>query len=123
MNLAVLDASVVAQWFFPEAGGDAARALLPESDREFMAPDLLVAEWGNMLWKKVKKGELRPGEGRALLADIAHRLSVSLDITFYDALYAALALQTRSRLLTADRRLFLVLERNRRFRSHVGYLG
>src|SRR5712692_1971288 len=51
----VVDASVVAKWFLPEAHKDKAEKLLRDfldEKVELTAPDLLVAEVGNILWKR-----------------------------------------------------------------------
>ena len=49
MKSLVVDASVVAKWVLPEVHSDAARDLL--SVAEVLAPDLLWAELGNVLWR------------------------------------------------------------------------
>jgi len=46
----VVDAGVVVKWYIPESGSDRAAALL-ETDRRLIAPDLLLAEVANVLWK------------------------------------------------------------------------
>ena len=51
----VVDASVVAKWFLPEPHKDNAERLLRDflsETVELMAPDLLVVEVGNLLWKR-----------------------------------------------------------------------
>jgi predicted nucleic acid-binding protein len=53
--LRVVDASVVAKWFLPEAHKDKAEKILRDflDDKvELAAPDLLIAEFGNVLWKR-----------------------------------------------------------------------
>jgi len=45
-----VDAGVVVKWYIPESGSDRAAALL-ETDRRLIAPDLLLAEVANVLWK------------------------------------------------------------------------
>ena len=45
----VVDASVAAKWLVPEADSPLAEALL---DDDLLAPDLLFAEVGNILWNK-----------------------------------------------------------------------
>lgn len=84
------------------------------------APYLVDAEIGNVVRRQVGRGERSEPDGRALLRLSAnlvdHRyehhgaLAVAAwrlrhNMTFYDALYAALAAAIRSPLLTADRRL------------------
>ena len=68
MNRFVVDASVAIKWWVPEVhSADALRYLDPDIGRE--APDLLLAEAGNILWKKVNRGELtrrRPSRSRRI---------------------------------------------------------
>ena len=57
MNRLVVDASVVIKWFLPEVLAEAALRLAA-SDRAFLAPELLCAEFANVLWKKQLRGEV-----------------------------------------------------------------
>ena len=93
-----------------------------------MAPELLIAECANILWKKVIRNELSVGEARLAGRLIAlsgiefvamkSLLMASLDLAVtlghpaYDCLCLALAKQRDVRLVTADKR-FLALLRNR----------
>lgn len=120
----VIDASVSAKWYFPEPGNDAADRLLAEritGERELLAPDLIVPEFVNVLWKRVRRQECtrdaaaailalwevdRPSlVASSLLADQAFQLAATLDLSGYDSLYLALALALEAPLVTADRRL------------------
>lgn len=119
MTRLVIDASVVVKWVVSEPG--TAEALQLRSMGPLAAPDLLVAECANILWKKVARGEMTPEE--ALLAsrllqraDIelhpmrpllepATRLAIELDHPAYDCVYLALALANGWRFVTADQRL------------------
>ena len=58
MSRLVVDASVAVKWFLPEAQSDAARALLG-SGHDLIAPELVYAELGIALVKRVRKGEIR----------------------------------------------------------------
>ena len=58
MNGLVVDASVAIKWFIDEPDSGEAVAVLQHS---ISAPDLLAPECANILWKKVGRGELRPG--------------------------------------------------------------
>ncbi len=84
------------------------------------APHLIDAEVGNVLRRRVLRQELGAGDGEALLiaasalVDIRHEMTGALaraawalraNLTFYDALYVALAAALRCPLVTADRRL------------------
>ena len=110
----VVDASVAVKWSVPERGTDAATALLA---RALLAPDLFLAEFGNALTKKVRRGEIAADqawqaleEGRrqvgffsstALLSP-AFELSVALRHNIYDCHYLALADALERPFVTAD---------------------
>jgi len=54
----IVDASVVAKWFLPEPHKDKAETLLRDfldEKIELTAPELLVVEVGNLLWKRSVK--------------------------------------------------------------------
>ena len=114
----VVDASVAAKWLAPEPDSPLAEALL---DDELIAPDLLFAEVGNILWKKQLRGEmdaaathigvrwllqvpLQVHDSAGLLAD-ALALALQLHHPAYDCFYLALARRVDAPLVTADRRL------------------
>jgi len=117
---AVIDASVAVKWFIPEIHSQAAVKLLT-GKRSLYAPDLIYAEVGNTLWKKWKHGELKPEEVLAVLEDFKRFPLISTPcesltetswaivektaITFYDALYVALAFLENCPVITADNKL------------------
>ena len=70
---AVIDASVAIKWVVPEAGTEEAVELLGRGG--LVAPDLLFAECANILWKKVRNGELQKSEAliAARLIEVASR--------------------------------------------------
>lgn len=124
MTLYVVDASVVAKWYFPEEhAGVAAQLLSPVN--ELIAPDLLHAEYANTLWKKLRAGVIVMDEANEMVADFVRQpvslrpagplIPLALDIglragrTAYDSLYAALAVAEKCRLVTADRPLYNAL--------------
>jgi predicted nucleic acid-binding protein len=114
----VVDASVAIKWVIEEPG---TREALSLRRHRLFAPDLLVAECANILWKKTRRNELSLQE--ALLAarllqraDIelapmraflepATRLAIGLDHPAYDCAYLALAESLSCDLVTADQRL------------------
>jgi predicted nucleic acid-binding protein len=116
----VVDASVAVKWFVPEELSADARVLLATAYR-LLAPDLLWAELGNVLWKKHRRRELDQRTARRLLrdfsrvpiefhsserwADAALGPAIRHSVTVYDGLYLALAVGNGCRLMTADRRL------------------
>jgi predicted nucleic acid-binding protein len=121
MTLLVVDSSVAVKWFVPEIHSDSAVALL-DVDNDLHAPDLLLAETGNILWKKVNRGELTAETARKVaealtasalnihasspLVTSALDIALGLSRTVYDCLYLALALSLACPFVTADERLF-----------------
>ncbi len=118
MSKLVVDASVVIKWLVEEEGTDDALVLLKESP--LAAPDLLMAECTNILWKKVRRNEMSSEEAlisarlleqssieicptRNLLAT-ATRLAISLDHPANDCVYLASALENDRIFTTADGR-------------------
>jgi predicted nucleic acid-binding protein len=122
----VVDASVAVKWFVEEVHAEAARRLLADV-YVLYAPDLVWPECGNILWKKVQRGELTAQEARLireglelqplhitpsyLLLEPALEIALDTGRTVYDSCYLALAMLTESQLVTADQRLFNALRR------------
>lgn len=115
----VIDASVAIKWVAPEALSEAAVALLDRGP--LVAPDILVAECANILWKKVIRGDMDRDTSvvaanalervdielvpmRLMLAE-SLKLSLDLDHPAYDCLYLAVALARGLPFVTADVRL------------------
>jgi predicted nucleic acid-binding protein len=119
VSLCVVDASVAVKWFVAEEHSDLALSVLREN--ELIAPDLLWPEFGNIIWKKVRRSELSEKDGRSILdlflrapivsysfaAMIAAALELALETgrTAYDSLYVTLAAAERCKMITADKRL------------------
>ena len=70
MSTLVVDASVVSKWFLREEESDAASELL-RKNWILYAPDLLVAEIGNVLWKRLEKRELTLEQAELIMARFA----------------------------------------------------
>lgn len=137
MSLQVVDASVVVKWFVPEIHSDVARELLTTAE-QLISPDLVFAEVGNTVWKKVRRGELAAGLAAHLVADItrigvetvpsrdllvdAHALAVHTGLTVYDATYLALAIRLDATLVTADHHLERSVARHPPIAGHVRLL-
>ena len=115
-----VDASVVIKWFVTEPLCEEARQLLGER-LDLHAPDILLAEFANIIWKKVRRGEisdpqpyfdeltslpkivtLHPGGD---LIGRAAQIAVVIDHPVYDCLYLACAEVTASVIITADQKL------------------
>ncbi len=122
----VVDASIAVKWLLPEIHSAAAHRILGGRN-ELFAPDLIWAEAGNVLWKRVRIGAVSTDNAQALLRDLrrfpittlplsslvesALEIAVSFGRTVYDSLYLALALTRQCQLVTADRRLYNSLSR------------
>lgn len=114
---AIVDASVAIKWVVEETGTPHAVVVRSAYDK-LLAPDLLVSECANVLWKKVVRGELTGEEARfaaRLLAasDIelvatrafleqATMLAIQLNHPAYDCTYLALAIAQNCIFITAD---------------------
>lgn len=137
MNRCVPDASTVAVAFFREPYSKAARELLA-SDTQLHAPELLLAELANVIWKRYRRSEIDADEARELLrdfqslpvsltssqelADVALELALRTDRTVYDCLYVALAVRLDCHMVTADKRLANALSKTP-LAEHVMWLG
>ena len=124
----VVDASVAVKWVVPETLSANAERVLA-SEEELLAPDLLLVEAANALWKKTERREISAAEaGRALdvvlssglvirpSRPLLHRavtLAGRLGHPVYDCVYLALAEQERATLVTGDERLLAVLGKRR----------
>lgn len=119
-----VDASVAVKWFFSEVHREEARYLLaPRIER--YAPDLLLVECANVIWKKARRREIASAtpflDGIAKLPDVVqiqHGATMLREATetalrvghpVYDSLYIACARLTGSVLVTADRTLAKVI--------------
>jgi predicted nucleic acid-binding protein len=129
----VIDASIAVKWVIEEHG--TREALKLRQRVRLLAPELLVAECANILWKKVKRDELT--NEQALLAarllqiaeielvpmrslfGVATRMSIELDHSAYDCVYLALAIENKCQFVTADERFLRKLYRrgDRKFRD------
>jgi predicted nucleic acid-binding protein len=123
----VVDANVVIKWHVTEVHTDAAMRLLRDDAPELYVPDLVFPEVGNILWKKVRRGDLTEDEARAIgrlvaaaplvvvhpsapLLEAALEIAMRTGRTAYDSQYVALAMQMQSRLVTADEKLYNALK-------------
>ena len=117
----VVDASVAVKWVLMEADSAAARALL-QPEFALSAPEFILAEVGNVLWKRLRRGEIGQDSAEAAVeamlsrpltlhssgALLSHALNLAVETgrTVYDSLYLALAIDLETPLITADQRFY-----------------
>jgi predicted nucleic acid-binding protein len=125
----VVDANVAVKWVVSNPDTDDARAVI-SSKETLIAPDLLVAEFTNALWRHILVRDIVVGQAidaivglrkvfselvRSLeLAQPALQLAIDLNCSPYDCLYAALALDRKCGFVTADRKFAERLRSSRR---------
>jgi predicted nucleic acid-binding protein len=122
----VLDPSVAVKWFLRVGEPLAAEALqlfksYKAGEADFLVPDLFFAEFANILWKAQLRGRCDatladaailevigigfPAFSSFSLIEAAIQIARAYQRTVYDCIYVALAVETRSEMVTADERL------------------
>jgi len=133
----VVDASVAIKWVLDEPGSEAAARL--QREEPLAAPDLMIVECANVLWKKARRRDISRGQAELGLTAIratpvrllrtndyaatAQALAFDLDQTAYDALYLAVALTERATLVTADAAFAQGVARHGMYQSFVRLLA
>ena len=127
MNTLCIDASVAIKWVIEERGTQ--EALRLRNNAKLIAPDLLISQCANILWKKVQRKKLKKNEAllaarllqgveielmptRALLEATA-RLAIELAHPACGCVYLG-AMERRCRFITADNRLLRKIAESRR---------
>ena len=128
--IGVIDTSALIRLFIPDGpmpnGLEIFFRGVEQGRNTAIAPELLLAETANVLNRKRKSGELSDVESRSLLADInlmpiryfphgplatsAFDLAAEHDLTVYDALYLALAIQKAAVIFAADQKIIHIAE-------------
>lgn len=115
----VVDASVLVDYLAGGEHAESSRERLIRGDEALWAPHLVDAEIGHVLRRAVAVGELRQPTARAALEDLGsmplrraghvglleRAWALRANVTFYDALYVALAERVEMALVTLDARL------------------
>lgn len=120
----VVDSSLVVKWYVPQPYSSKAREILnayQDGNLLLLAPDLIYAEVGNIIWKLQRFQGLSETDAQAILnafqlvtfvltpaaslLNDAYCLAVSHQRTVYDALYVALSLRQQCQFVTADEKL------------------
>ena len=116
----VVDASIAVKWVIPEVLSDAADRVRDGED-DILAPDLLLVEVANALWRKTTAKEISPREANVAF-DLVRGSGIDLHPTgplltramnvarrlghpVYDCVYLALAEREHAAFVTADHRL------------------
>ena len=125
MKTYVIDTSAAVKWYIPEPLSDAALYYLElyrQEQARLLAPDLIIAEIGNVLWKKVRQNELIIQDARQVgdilsnycplrlissskLMPAALEIAIFKGLTIYDSLYLALTVSVEASLITADQEI------------------
>lgn len=113
----IVDSSVALKWFIIEQDHEVAKRLIGDA---LLAPDLVVAEVSNALWKKVRRKEMAREQALLAqslltsfvdivpsppLAEAALQIAMELDHPAYDCFFLALSKETGLKLITSDARL------------------
>jgi predicted nucleic acid-binding protein len=109
LSVYVVDASVAIKWYVPEVHSEIAACLL-DGTHELIAPDLLLPEFGNIVWKKVQRGQISVETSRRIIQEFkavtlqtypsepllenAVDMAIALGRTVYDCFYNALSTST-----------------------------
>jgi predicted nucleic acid-binding protein len=137
LNPLVVDASVVLKWYFTEAHADLALKVV-NYPGGIVVPESLETQVGMALWRRVRANELRKDDAHRVLANL-RRLPLTrvptqalapaaLEIasvtsrTFMESLYFALAIREQTRLVTADRWWFSLLQTGP-MKPHLRWIG
>lgn len=123
----VVDANVAIKLVLPEIHSEAASRLL-NGAYSLLIPDFFFPEIGNILWKRVRRGEttienaqedLGTLIGVSLqihpslpLMPLALDIAVRIEQAVYDCVYLALAVTHGCQMVTADERFFNALRRD-----------
>ncbi len=125
MKNLVVDSGIAVKWFIQEEDSDAAQFILDEYESEnlsFLAPTLIYAEFGNIIWKKLIFQGLESTDAdfaiqkfknisfvltpTSILFDDAFRIAVEYKRSFYDSLYLALSVKENCEFVTADEKFY-----------------
>jgi predicted nucleic acid-binding protein len=119
VNAAVIDASVVVRWLLDDDFSAAARKLAT-APTQYIAPELLLSETANALWKAHRAEAVPLADAAEFLTRLprrvefphtgnlipeAFRIAAALNHPTYDCLYLALAEHLDLPFLTLDKRL------------------
>lgn len=124
----VVDASVSVKWYVPEIYEREAAKLLT-GKYELHAPELILPEFCNVIWMKVRRSEITKTDGEKIvtafsklskqkmtihshrkIVKAAYKGAESSGKTVYDWSYLALAISLSCEMVTADSKFYKALE-------------
>jgi predicted nucleic acid-binding protein len=123
----VVDANVAVKWYVVEPHASVARQLLG-GDHELIAPEHILAEVGQALWRHYREGTINRVQVRDAMsllprtvelipleevAAAATDIACDMAYTVYDCLYVAAAIRRDCLLITADDRFIGALSKSR----------
>ncbi len=133
----VVDASVAVKWYVPEINTPEAEKLLNGS-YDLQAPELILPEFGSIVWKKVRRTDLTEQEATRIITAFgkqnivfhSHRTLLNAAFagaqasgqTVYDWSYLTLAISLSCEFITADERFYNTLK-NTRLKKHLVWIG
>ncbi len=131
MKNLVIDSGVAVKWFIEEDDSHIVQLIYDEYESDnlsFLAPDLIYAEFGNIVWKKLifrnldsedanfavqrfKKISFTLTPTTSLFND-AFKIAVRYKRTFYDSLYLALSVRENCGFVTADEKFYNSIDKD-----------
>jgi predicted nucleic acid-binding protein len=133
----VVDASVAIKWYVPEIYEQEATRL-QKSGIELHAPELILPEFGSIVWKKVSRKEISERTGQRIVTEFsktkltvhshasiiksAYTGAAMTNQTVYDWTYLSLALSLSCEFVTADERFYKALSTTR-LKKHLLWIG
>jgi len=125
MKNLVIDSGISVKWFVAEDDSAQALQILKDYRSEkisFLAPTLIYAEFGNIIWKKLIFQGLESTDAdfaiqkfknisfvltpTSVLFDDAFKIAVKYKRSFYDSLYLALSIRENCEFVTADEKFY-----------------
>lgn len=135
--IVIVDASVAIKWYAGEEYSNNADQLL-NGTFEIHAPELIIPEFGNIVWKKLRRNQLTLVEAENIIAAFEdlriflHSSKPTLNSAFigaartgqtvYDWTYLALAVSMSCKFVTADEKFYKALV-NTDYRKHLTWVG
>ena len=125
MDKIVVDSSVAIKWFIPQEYSSEANKILNSYQQGqviLLAPDLIYAEVGNIIWKMERFQVLESVDAQAVLdlfeqmqfnivtskqlLKSAYRFATNHQRSVYDSLYVVLSIRENCKFVTADSKLY-----------------